>query len=82
MDDRFSRLLAQTCWIGCLLGGVATVYFLFGLAGYVDSSLLNFSVAAALAGALGFFLYQFSIAAKGTGWIGWSIWTEIGRAHV
>ena len=77
MDERFSRLLAQTCWTGCLLGAAATGYFLFGLAGYVDSSLLNFSVAAALAGALGFFLYQFSIAAKGTGWIGWSIWTAL-----
>ena len=77
MDDRFSRLLAQTCWIGCLLGGVATVYFLFGLAGYVHNPLLNFAVAVALACAPLFFLYQFSIAAKDTGWIGWAIWAAI-----
>jgi hypothetical protein len=77
MDERFSRLLGQTCTTGCLLGAVATGYLLFGLAGYVHSPLLNFTIAAALAGALGFLLYQFSIAAKGTGRLGWSIWTAL-----
>ncbi|MGH7817385.1 MAG: phospholipid carrier-dependent glycosyltransferase, partial [Candidatus Binatia bacterium] len=77
MEERFLRLLAQTCWVGCLLGGVATVYFLFGLAGYVHNFALNSAVAVALAVALLFFFYQFSIAAKGTGWVGWSIWAAI-----
>jgi len=77
MEDRYSRLLSQTCWTGCVLGSAATVYFLFGLAGYVHSFLLNLGVAGALAGALIFFLYQFSLAAKDTGWIGWSIWTAL-----
>ena len=74
MEERYSRLLSQTCWTGCLLGGVATVYFLFGLAGYVHNFVLNSAVAIALAGALLFFFYQFSLAAKDTGWVGWSIW--------
>lgn len=77
MEERYSRLLSQTCWTGCLLGAVATGYFFFGLAGYVHSFLLNLAVAIALAGALIFFLYQFSTAAKGTGWIGWSIWAAL-----
>lgn len=77
MEERFSRLLSQTCWVGGLLGGVATLYFLFGLAGYVHSPPLNFSVAVALAGALIFCLYRFFCAAKDTGWTGWSIWAAI-----
>ena len=77
MGERFSRLLTQTCWTGCLLGAAATVYFLCGLAGYVHSLLLNLGVAIALASAMIFFLGQFSIAAKGSGWIGWSIWVAL-----
>ena len=41
MEDRFSVLLFRTCFVGCLLGLVGTIYFLLGLAGYVSSSLLN-----------------------------------------
>ena len=77
MDERFSRLLAQTCTVGCLLGGTATAYLLFGLAGYVGSPALNFAMAIALAAALGFFFYEFSISATGSGWAGWSIWTAL-----
>ena len=77
MEERYSRLLAQTCWAGCLLGGVATLYFLFGLAGFVHSVLLNFAVAAVLAGALGFFLYHLFTQPKGAGRIGWSLWAGI-----
>jgi len=77
MEDRFSRLLAQICWAGCLLGGVATVYFLAGLAGALHYYLLNFTVAIALAAAQIFFLYQFAIAAKGAGWLGWLIWAAL-----
>ena len=77
MQERYSRLLAQTCWIGCLLGGVATIYFLVGLAGYVHSAPLNFTVSAVLAGALGFFLYHFIDQPKGEGWIGWSLWAGV-----
>jgi len=77
MEERHSRLLAQTCLTGCLLGGVATVYFIFGLVGFVHSVLLNFAVAVAVAGALGFFFYHFLTQPKGTGWIGWSIWLAI-----
>jgi hypothetical protein len=77
MEERFSRLLSQTCWVGGLLGAVATMYFLWGLAGYVHSPPLNFGVAIALAVALVFFLYRFLLAAKDTGWVGWGIWAAI-----
>ena len=77
MEERYSRLLSETCWIGCLLGTVATAYLLLGLAGYVHSVLLNLGVAIALAGAVIFFLYQFTMAAKGTGCIGWWIWAAL-----
>lgn len=77
MEERYSRLLAHTCWTGCLIGAVATLYFLFGLAGYVQSATLNFAVATVLAGALVFFLYHFFTQPKGAGWIGWSLWAGI-----
>lgn len=77
MQERYSRLLAQTCWIGCILGGVATIYFLFGVAGYVRSAPLNITVTAVLACALGFFLYHFIAQPKGEGWIGWSLWAGV-----
>jgi len=77
MQERYSHLLAQTCWIGCILGGVATIYFLFGVAGYVHSAPLNFTVAAVLACALGFFLYHIIAQPKGEGWLGWSLWTGV-----
>ena len=77
MEERYSRLLAHTCWTGCLLGAVATLYFLFGLAGYVHSAPLNFAVAAVVAGALVFFLYHLFTQPKGAGWIGWSLWAGI-----
>ena len=77
MEERYTRLLGNTCWLGCLLGAVATVYFLFGLAGYVREPLLNFAVAAVLAGALFFFLYHFITLPKGAGWLGWSLWAAL-----
>ena len=77
MEERYSRLLAQTCWMGCLIGAVATLYFFFGLAGYVHSAPLNFAVAAVLAGALVFFLYHIFTQPKGEGWIGWSLWAAL-----
>lgn len=77
MEERYSRLLAHTCWTGCLVGAVATIYFFFGLAGYVHSAPLNFAVAAVLAGALVFFLYHFFTQPKGAGWIGWSLWAAL-----
>ncbi|HWH77928.1 MAG TPA: hypothetical protein VNT76_11175, partial [Candidatus Binatus sp.] len=77
MEQRFSSLLAQTCWVGVLLGAAATLYLLFGLAGYVHNWLLNLGVALMLVGALLFFFYQFFYAAKGSGWIGWSLWLAI-----
>ena len=77
MDQRYTRLLWQTCWLGCFLGAVATVYFFFGLAGNVREPLLNFAVAIALGGALLFFLYHFAGAARGSGWLGWSIWAAL-----
>lgn len=59
MADRFELLLFRTVWIGCLLGAVATLYFLAGLAGYVGNPLVNIAVAVCLGVAAVFFLYCF-----------------------
>src|SRR5690242_3492582 len=59
MEERFSILLLRTVLVGCLLGLSATVYFLFGLAGYIHSFWVNTSVVAALAFSALFFLAKF-----------------------
>jgi len=76
-EERFSALLFRTCVVGCLIGTVGTVYFLAGLAGYVQSLLFNFAVAVALAGTLVFFVYYFFSAARETNWWGRAIWLAI-----
>jgi hypothetical protein len=70
MEDRFSVLLFHTSWVGCLLGIVATLYFLLGLAGYVGSPLLNLFVAVSLAGAAAFFFAAFIAAVRQANWVG------------
>ena len=59
MEEYFSHLLLRTAVAGCLLGIVATIYFLAGLAGFIDSLLLNVFVAAALVAAAFFFFHAF-----------------------
>jgi hypothetical protein len=46
----------RTCLVGCLLGIVATIYFLLGLAGYVGSLILNLFVAGSLVAAAIYFV--------------------------
>jgi hypothetical protein len=70
MEDRSSVLLFRTGWVGCLLGIVATIYFLLGLAGYVGSPLLNLFVAVSLAGAAAFFFTAFIAAVRQANWVG------------
>jgi Dolichyl-phosphate-mannose-protein mannosyltransferase len=77
MDDRFSVLLFRICLVGCLLGIVATIYFLLGLAGLVGSSLLNLFVAAGLVAASIYCLKTFIGALWETNWIGRFIWLSI-----
>jgi Dolichyl-phosphate-mannose-protein mannosyltransferase len=77
MEERFSVLLFRTCVVGCLLGGVGTIYFLLGLAGYVGSSLLNLFVATSLVAAAGFFLTAFIGGLWGTNWVGRVFWFAI-----
>lgn len=50
-EHRTSDLLSCTTLIGTLLGCAATIYFFFGLAGYVGSAWLNLTVAASVAAA-------------------------------
>jgi len=69
-EDRFSVLLFRTCLVGCLLGVVATIYFLLGLAGYVDSSLLNLFVAVSLVAATVFFFTAFIGILREATWVG------------
>jgi hypothetical protein len=70
MQDRFSVLLFHTCLVGCLLGTVATIYFLLGLVGYVGSWSLNLFVAASLVAATAFFLKAFIGALRAANWVG------------
>ena len=77
MEDRFSVLLFRTCLVGCLLGIVATIYFLLGLAGYIGNSLPNLFVAASLVAATIFFLKAFIDALLETNWVGRIIWLSI-----
>jgi dolichyl-phosphate-mannose-protein mannosyltransferase len=74
MEERFSILLSRTVWVGCLLGISATVYFLFGLWGYVHSPALNMSVTLVqlLSGAL--FLLSFFTIARETNRSGRIVW--------
>lgn len=69
MEERFSNLLLRTTLVGCLLGVVATVYFLFGLAGHVGDWWVNAFVAVALAAAALFFLYAFAVNLRDTNWL-------------
>ena len=77
MEERYSKLLTRTCVVGCLLGLAGTVYLLAGLAGFVHSTLLNLSIAAALAAALLFFLCNFFALFTQFTWVGRIIWVGI-----
>lgn len=77
MEDRFTLLLCRTGWVGCLLGFAATIYFLFGLAGYVHNSLLNFSVAAVLLASAVFLLVHFFALPAQTNQLGRILWFAI-----
>jgi 4-amino-4-deoxy-L-arabinose transferase-like glycosyltransferase len=77
MDERYSILLSRTCVVGCLLGLCGTWYFLVGLAGYVSSSLLNFSVVIVLVAAAFFFTFNFLEIPRATSWLGKIIWAAI-----
>jgi len=70
MEARFSQLLFRTSLAGCLLGIVATVYFLAGLAGFVGDLWLNALVVAALAAGTFFFFHAFFANLRGTHWLG------------
>ena len=74
MEERFSVLLLRTVLVGCLLGVSATVYFLFGLAGYVHSVWLNSSVVATLGFSALFFLAKFFSIPGHTNWLGRFLW--------
>src|SRR3990172_3008195 len=70
MEERLSNLLFRTSLAGCLLGIVATVYFLAGLAGFVGDLWLNALVVAALAAGTFFFFHAFLANLRGTHWLG------------
>jgi hypothetical protein len=74
MPDRFSALLWHTCIVGCLLGVVATGYFLAGLAGLVRHPVAIFGVAGSLALGGFFFLYAWTAAFRDTNLLGRFFW--------
>ncbi len=74
MPDRFSALLQQTSIVGCLLGTLATAYFLAGMAGFVGHPLTSSSVVATLLGAVVFFCYAWIGAFRETNLLGRFLW--------
>ena len=77
MQERFSTLLFRSSLVGCLLGVIATVYLLGGLAGYVHSPFLNLLAAGGLAAALFVFVHAFGSSFGETNWVGRSLWLLI-----
>ena len=76
-EERFLLLLWRASLAGALLGGVGTLYFFAGLAGYVTNPLPNFFVAAALGGAVLFFCREFLRAFSETQWLARCVWLAI-----
>jgi dolichyl-phosphate-mannose-protein mannosyltransferase len=76
-ENHFSTLLFRISLAGILLGVVATLYFLAGLAGYVGNTLLNVLVAANLAAAALFFLTVFFQSLRETNWVGRTFWLAV-----
>jgi len=70
MEAHFSQLLFRTSLAGCLLGIVATVYFLAGLAGFVGHLWPNALVVAALAAGIFFFFHAFFSNLHSANWLG------------
>src|SRR5688500_11694248 len=76
-DERFSTLLFRTCSVGCVLGMVANLYFLLGIAGYVRTPSLNFGIVLVLAASALFLLSHFSSIPLKTNWLGRIIWVAV-----
>ncbi len=76
-QDRFSELCYRTCIAGCLLGFVATIYFIAGLNGYVSSPLLNIIVAVVVSLVGLGFLYVLFFEMRGEGRLGLLVWILI-----
>ena len=76
-DERFSALLFRTCSVGCLLGMVATLYFLLGVAGYVRNPFVNSGIVMVLAAGALFLLAQFFLIPFKTNWLGRIIWVAV-----
>ncbi len=77
MEERHTVLFYRTVCVGCLLGLAATVYFLFGLAGYVHNAVLNFSIAFVLLFSAGYFLVHFFAIPACLNWVGRGLWIAI-----
>jgi hypothetical protein len=77
MEERYTVLLYRTVWVGCLLGFAATVYLLFGLAGYVHNSVFNFGTAVLLLVSAGYFLVHFFAIPARLNWVGRFLWAAI-----
>jgi hypothetical protein len=77
IDERFSALLFRTCSVGCVLGMVASLYFLLGVAGYVHNPFANFGIVMVLGASALFFLAQFFSIPLKTNWLGRVIWVAV-----
>jgi hypothetical protein len=70
VEEPSSNLLFPATLIGSLLGVAATIYFLFGLAGYVASAWLNLFIAVSLLAAVLAFLFLFFQTFRATNALG------------
>jgi hypothetical protein len=70
VEEHFSRLLFRACAAGSLLGIVATIYLLLGLAGYVHNPALNLFSAAAVAAASLFLFTSLFFIGRNAGRLG------------
>jgi hypothetical protein len=69
------NLLYRTCLLGCLLGAVATLVFLFGWAGALLHPVSNFAAATSAVLAAAYFLYVFIVVMpRGESRLGFGLW--------
>lgn len=75
--DRFAVLLYRTTLCGSFLGGLATLYFLAGLAGLIGTPLLNVATAVGSLLVALFFLYVFFVLMLQQSRLGLLLWLLI-----
>ena len=76
-EPKATALLCRTCLVGCLLGVTATFYLLAGIAGGIQSPVVNGVTVAVLLLAGLFFLAVFFLQMAEKNWLGLLLWGAI-----